>query len=154
MIKYSIPSNGLLRHSRPGHCQALTQMPPSFARWHVRKIPVNCLPEELPRQHFSSHIFVISVRFKSPFSHGLVTQQTAILRNMREAVPPRTEDDLKRVYEKFIDSVEVFEGYVTVAFKILPIMGIRRKIRVSRHEKKPPLGFNQMGAWNGGTCAS
>ena len=73
------------------------------------------------------------------------------LRNMREAVTtPRTEDDLKRLYEKFIDSVEVFEGYVTVALKILPIMGIRRKIRVSTHEKKPPLDYGQMGAWNGG----
>ena len=71
------------------------------------------------------------------------------LRNMREAVTnPRTEENLKSLYEKFIDSVEVFEGYVTVALKILPIMGIRRKIRVSAHEKKPPLDYGQMGAWN------
>ncbi len=43
------------------------------------------------------------------------------LRNMREAITnPRTEENLKRLYEKLIDSVEVFEGYVTVALKILP----------------------------------
>ena len=74
------------------------------------------------------------------------------LHNMREAVTnPRSEEDLKRVYQKFIDSVEVFEGYVTVALDVFSILGYRRSTPVSGHEKRPPFDFHQMVTWNGGT---
>ena len=73
------------------------------------------------------------------------------LRNMREAVmTPRNEEDLKRVYQKFIDSVEVFEGYVTVALDVFSMMGYRRRMPITGHEKRPPLDFHQMVTWNGG----
>lgn len=76
------------------------------------------------------------------------------LRDMREAVTnARGEEDLKQVYQKFIDSVEVFEGYVTVALDVFSMMGYRRRVTISGHEKRPPLEFNQMVTWNGGAEA-
>ena len=77
------------------------------------------------------------------------------LRNMREAVmTPRNEEELKRVYQKFIDSVEVFEGYVTVALDVFSMMGYRRRMPITGHEKRPPLDFHQMVTWNGGAGSS
>lgn len=47
-------------------------------------------------------------------------------------------------------SVHSYINNNTVALKILPVMGIRRRVSVSAHEKRPPLDYGQMAAWNGG----
>ena len=49
-----------------------------------------------------------------------------------------------------MDRVDVFEGYVTIALNILIILGYRRKKYSQINEKRPPLDFYQMVAWNGG----
>ena len=61
---------------------------------------------------------------------------------------PRDEDNLKQVYARFIDSIEVHEGYVTIALNILIILGYRRNVYPLTNEKRPPLDFHQMVAWN------
>ena len=71
--------------------------------------------------------------------------------NMNEAVRnSRCEEDLKNVYSTFIDSIEVNEGYVTIALDIQIVLGYRRNSYVVRNEKRPPLEINQMVVWNGG----
>ena len=73
------------------------------------------------------------------------------LKNLREMVKhPKDEDNLKQVYARFIDSIEVHEGYVTIALDILSILGYRRNVYPILNRKKPPLEFHQMVAWNGG----
>lgn len=73
------------------------------------------------------------------------------LQNLRASVTNcRSEEELKMLYNKFIDSIEVKEGYVTIALNILKILGYHRKVYVLSHEKKPPLDLHQMVAWNGG----
>ena len=73
------------------------------------------------------------------------------LMNLRDIVKsPKDADNLKQVYAKFIDCVEVHEGYVTIALKILAILGYRRYSYPILSKKMPPLDFHQMVAWNGG----
>ena len=73
------------------------------------------------------------------------------LRNLRDMVKyPRDEENLKQVYARFVDCIEVHEGYVTIALKILIILGYRRNVYPLLNEKRPPLDFHQMVAWNGG----
>ena len=73
------------------------------------------------------------------------------LRNLRDMVKyPRDEDNLKQVYARFVDCIEVYEGYVTIALNILIILGYRRNVYPLINEKRPPLDFHQMVAWNGG----
>ena len=73
------------------------------------------------------------------------------LRNLRDMVKyPRDVDNLKQVYARFIDCIEVHEGYVTIALNILIILGFRRNVYPLMNEKRPPLDFHQMVAWNGG----
>ena len=82
------------------------------------------------------------------FNDGEVMQA---LMNLREMVKnPRDEDNLKQVYARFVDCIEVHEGYVTIALKILPILGYRRNSYPILNKKMPPLEFHQMVAWNGG----
>ena len=59
-------------------------------------------------------------------------------------------DDSKMRYARFVDCIEVHEGYVTIALKILPILGYRRNSYPILNKKMPPLDFHQMVAWNGG----
>lgn len=82
------------------------------------------------------------------FNDGEVMQA---LMNLREMVKnPRDEDNLKQVYATFVDCIEVHESYVTIALKILPILGYRRNSYPILNKKMPPLEFHQMVAWNGG----
>ena len=70
-------------------------------------------------------------------------------RNLRDMVKyPRDEENLKQVYARFVDCIEVHEGYVTIALKILIILGYRRNVYPLLNEKRPPLDFHQMVVWN------
>ena len=86
------------------------------------------------------------------FNDGEVMQA---LMNLREMVKnPRDEDNLKQVYARFVDCIEVHEGYVTIALKNLPILDYRRNSYPILNKKMPPLEFHQMVAWNGGGLRS
>ena len=72
------------------------------------------------------------------------------LMNLQEMVKnPRDEDNLKQVYARFVDCIEVHEGYVTIARIIFNILGFTDKVHSFENEKRPPLDFHQMVAWNG-----
>lgn len=59
------------------------------------------------------------------------------LRNLRNMVKyPRDEDNLKQVYARFIDCIEVHEGYVTITLNILIILVYRRNVYPLMNEKK------------------
>lgn len=59
-------------------------------------------------------------------------------------------EDYKRMFAAFIDSVEVFESYVTIALNILRMIGARTPIAYMVESTRPLLEINQIVVWNGG----
>ena len=72
-------------------------------------------------------------------------------KRMRDSVRNcEADEELKRLFEIFVDRVDVFEGYVTIALNIFYILGFTDKVHSFENEKRPPLDFHQMVVWNGG----
>lgn len=72
-------------------------------------------------------------------------------KRMRDSVRNcEADEELKKLFEIFVDRVDVFEGYVTIALNVFYILGFTGKIHSFENEKRPPLDFHQMVVWNGG----
>ncbi len=70
---------------------------------------------------------------------------------MRDSVRNcEADEELKKLFEIFVDRVDVFEGYVTIALNVFYILGFTGKVHSFENEKRPPLDFHQMVVWNGG----
>lgn len=72
-------------------------------------------------------------------------------KRMRDSVRNcEADEELKKLFEIFVDRVNVFEDYVTIALNIFYILGFTDKVHSFENEKRPPLDFHQMVVWNGG----
>ena len=72
-------------------------------------------------------------------------------KRMRDSVRNcEADEELKKLFEIFVDRVDVFEGYVTIALNVFYILGFTGKVHSFENEKRPPLDFHQMVVWNGG----
>ena len=62
----------------------------------------------------------------------------------------KTSQELKKLFEVFVDKVEVFEDYVIIALNIFYILEISSDFKTEEIQQKPPLEVNQVGVWRGG----
>lgn len=59
-------------------------------------------------------------------------------------------EEYKKMFSAFVDSVEVFESYVTIALKILCMIGCHEPTNTLPQINRPLLEENQIVVWNGG----
>ncbi len=62
----------------------------------------------------------------------------------------QSEEEHKKLFQAFVDKVEVFEDYIILVLNIFAILGCSAGIGGLENEKRPPLDFHQVVVWNGG----
>ena len=83
----------------------------------------------------------------------IITEKEALkaLRKVQGSVECcEADESLKRLFQTFVDRVDVYEGYVTIALNIFYMLGYHAATGIPTYEKRPPLENFQMVVWNGG----
>lgn len=65
-------------------------------------------------------------------------QVLAALKTLRSDLESENaKEDYKNLFQSFVESVDVFEGYVTIALSVVFLLGLRSRAKISRYNNRP-----------------